>query len=165
MQYTEPMRLALAEAAQALQLGLLPVGCVIIDAAGQVIARAHKTSTGRLDHAETNAMRRLFGVQHNYRRGEGLTLLTTLEPCFMCFGMLSHCPVDTLVYATSDPYGGAAHIPTSSLPIRHRRQQLRVHRGVLQAEADDLFRQFLATTTEEFWRSGQAAELFRSNLA
>lgn len=152
------MRAALAEAARALDLGVMPVGAVMVYR-GAIVARAHKTmGSNHLDHAEINLMRALFQGDYAFERPE-MILYTTLEPCLMCYGTLRHCSIGRLVYALEDPYGGVSHLDDATLPPRHRTRGLTVTAGVLREEVRGLFRRFLATTEEPFWREGGARAL------
>ena len=104
----EFMRLALAEAEQALQAGEVPVGAVVVRG-GEVIASAHNGPVGLKDpsaHAEILALRRAAAAEANYRLA-GTTLYVTIEPCLMCAGALIHARVSRLVFGAPDPKGGA----------------------------------------------------------
>jgi tRNA(adenine34) deaminase len=139
------MRIALAEAQAAADLGETPVGAVIIDpATGQVVARAHNQPIGRNDptaHAEILALRAAAKAVGNYRLS-GLSLFVTLEPCAMCAGAISHARIGRLVFGADDEKGGAvAHGPRFfDQPTCHWRPA--VVRGVLGAESAALLRGF-----------------------
>lgn len=106
----DPMALALDLALQAAQRGEVPVGAVITDpASGAVIARAANAPIGLHDptaHAEILALRRAAEILGNYRL-TGLHLHVTLEPCAMCAGAISLARIGRVVFAASDPKGGA----------------------------------------------------------
>jgi tRNA(Arg) A34 adenosine deaminase TadA len=100
--------LELARAAAA--AGEAPIGCVIVDAAGNVVAEGANASIGAHDpsaHAEIVALRQAAAALGNYRLAPGLSLYVTLEPCAMCAGAIAHARVARLVYGASDPKGGA----------------------------------------------------------
>jgi tRNA(adenine34) deaminase len=102
------MELALAEAEAAMAHGDVPVGAVLVDAAGQVIGRGRNRREERGDptaHAELEALRASFG--DGWRR-EGTSLYVTLEPCPMCMGALLAARVQRLVFGASDIKAGAA---------------------------------------------------------
>ncbi|OLP58045.1 CMP deaminase [Xaviernesmea oryzae] len=148
---------ALAQASLALEAGIFPVGAVLATGEGQVIGRAHKTmASNHLDHAEMNLFRSVFVSPYSHQRGDGLTLYTTLEPCIMCFGTLLHLPISRLVYAMPDAYGGCAAVRLAPSPPRHAEREVDITGGVRLEEARTLFRQFLDTTEEGFWRKGGA---------
>ena len=103
------MHEALAEAQAAARRGEVPVGAVLVNAEGEIIARAHNAPIAIDDptaHAEILTIR--DGAYHlrNYRL-TGCTLYVTLEPCTMCAGAISNARIARLVYGASDPKGGA----------------------------------------------------------
>jgi tRNA(Arg) A34 adenosine deaminase TadA len=103
------MARALALAAAAAEAGEAPIGCVIVDAAGAVIAEGANAPIATRDptaHAEIVALRAAAQKLGNYRLGPDLTLYVTLEPCAMCAGAISHARIARLVYGASDPKGG-----------------------------------------------------------
>lgn len=103
------MARALALAAQAAEAGEAPIGCVIVDGAGEVIAEGANAPIAMHDptaHAEIVALRRAAAALENYRLKPGLTLYVTLEPCAMCAGAISNARINRLVYGASDPKGG-----------------------------------------------------------
>jgi len=102
------MRVALAMADEAQRRGEVPVGAVLVGADGE-IARACNAPIESSDptaHAEINALRAAGQKLGNYRF-PGTTLYVTLEPCTMCAGALVHARVETVVFGTREPKGGA----------------------------------------------------------
>lgn len=100
---------ALALAAEAAVAGEAPIGCVIVDEAGVVIAEGANAPIGAHDptaHAEIMALRAAARALQNYRLKPNLTLFVTLEPCAMCAGAISHARIARLVYGASDAKGG-----------------------------------------------------------
>ncbi|MEZ5996759.1 MAG: tRNA adenosine(34) deaminase TadA [Hyphomonadaceae bacterium] len=103
------MARALALAQEAGEAGEAPIGCVIVDGAGEVIAEGANAPIAASDptaHAEIVALRRAAAALQNYRLKPGLTLFVTLEPCAMCAGAISNARIARLVYGASDPKGG-----------------------------------------------------------
>ena len=101
------MQLALAEAKHGLDRNELPVGAVLADGSGAVVASACSSteSTGDfLAHGEMLAFREISG-RYPLRRRD-LILVTTLEPCMMCLGAAMSARVDTIVYALRAPSNG-----------------------------------------------------------
>ncbi len=95
--------------------GTIPVGAVITDGTGAVVARGrnriteeHEGSVAgtRLAHAEINALTQLPASS----RYVDHTIHSTLEPCLLCFGALSISRLGAIDYAASDPYAGACRI-------------------------------------------------------
>src|SRR5438067_2294248 len=100
MDHVGLMSQALALVNIAAQLGEVPVGCVIADSAGNVIARGHNRRELDEDptgHAEIIAMREAARIRGHWRLND-LTLVVTLEPCAMCAGAMVNARVGTLVY-------------------------------------------------------------------
>jgi tRNA(adenine34) deaminase len=103
------MRVALAEAALALEHGDVPVGAVVVHA-GEAIGVGHNERELRQDptaHAELIAVRaaaRRLGVW----RLLDTVLYVTLEPCPQCAGAIVLARVPRVVYGTRDPKAGAA---------------------------------------------------------
>ena len=104
------LQLALQQAQQASVLGEVPVGAVVVNAQGQILAQAHNRTLTDGDpsaHAEMLALRAAAQRAGNHRL-QGCTLYITLEPCAMCAGAILHARLQRVVYATSDPKTGAA---------------------------------------------------------
>lgn len=105
-----PMKRALELAREAAQAGEVPVGAVIVDPArGEIIAEGHNGPIGSHDptaHAEIVAMRHAAKALQNYRL-PGLELYVTLEPCAMCAGAISFARLSKVIFAATDPKGGA----------------------------------------------------------
>ncbi|MDD2466806.1 MAG: tRNA adenosine(34) deaminase TadA [Desulfobulbus sp.] len=103
------MRRALAQARLAASMGEVPVGAVVVDEQGRVLAEARNNCIEASDpsgHAEMWALRRAAASLGNYRL-PGVTLYVTLEPCPMCAALLVHARINRLVYGATDPKGGA----------------------------------------------------------
>jgi tRNA(adenine34) deaminase len=112
------MREALAEAvlAAASQAGVsqagstdVPVGAVVLDDAGTVIARGRNRREADGDptaHAEIVAIRAAALAVGGWRL-DGLTLVVTLEPCTMCAGAITAARLSRLVFGAPDPRAGA----------------------------------------------------------
>ena len=102
------MDLALVEAAAAAERGEVPVGAVVVDAAGGVVAAAGNRMVERRDptaHAELEAMRAAAALLGTPRLTT-CDLYVTLEPCPMCAQAISFFRLRRLYYAASDPKGG-----------------------------------------------------------
>jgi len=103
------MREALREAQASSERGEVPVGAVIVNADGQIIARTGNAPIAIIDptaHAEILAIRdAAYGID-NYRLN-GTTLYVTLEPCTMCAGAISNARIERVVYGAADAKGGA----------------------------------------------------------
>lgn len=108
--HDEAMRLALDEARAAAEQGDVPIGAVVLDPGGTVVAVDHNRREQRADptaHAEILALRTAARQAGSWRL-DGHTLVVTLEPCPMCAGAAVNARVATIVYGAADPKAGAA---------------------------------------------------------
>lgn len=147
------MELAIDEARKSLEKKLLPVGAVLV-VDNEVVGRAHKQQaySYHLDHAEMLLLRNYFQNKNLKRNKHHVSLYTTLEPCMMCIGTILHCPIDTIVYSTSDPYGGGCSIVhAQQLPVRHKDHPLEAIGGILEKKTRKLFKEFIEMNTGEFY--------------
>ena len=149
------MRLALAEAVTGWEAAAgqeagsaedVPVGAVILDEAGTVIARGRNRREIDHDptaHAEMVAIRQAAAALGNWRL-TGLTLVVTLEPCTMCAGAVTVARLARVVYGAEDPKGGAVGSLWDVLRDTRLNHRPEVIGGVLAAECGDLLRDFFA---------------------
>lgn len=140
----EWMARALELAKLAAEDGEVPVGALIVDADGELIAEGRNGPIGTNDptaHAEIQALRAAGSAVGNYRF-PGCTLFVTLEPCAMCAGAISHARIARVVYGATDPKGGAVESGPVLFgqPTLHHRPE--VTGGVLADDAADLLRSF-----------------------
>ena len=142
--YDAVMRVALEEAR--LSGADVPVGAVVLDASGAVIARAHNEREASGDptaHAEVLAVRAAAAVVGEWRLS-GCTLVVTLEPCPMCAGAIGLSRVDRVVFgAWNDEYGAAGSM-WDLLRDRRLTHRPEVVSGVLAEECSALVREFFA---------------------
>jgi tRNA(adenine34) deaminase len=149
------MRLALAEATRAGAGGAashsadpddVPVGAVILDEAGTVLARARNRRELDHDptaHAEIVAIRQAAAALRRWRMTD-LTLVVTLEPCTMCAGAVIAARLGRLVYGAEDPRAGAAGSLWDVLRDRRLNHHPEVIGGVLAGECGAVLRDFFA---------------------
>jgi len=103
------MRIALDLAAQASAKGEIPVGAVVVDSNGQIVAVAHNTTEASLNplgHAELLAIQSAAAAGGGWRLA-GCTLYVTLEPCPMCAGAILNARLARVVYGAGSPRIGA----------------------------------------------------------
>lgn len=101
--------LAIQEAQKAEALGEVPVGAVLVDAHGAVLASAHNrpiNTHNATAHAEIEVLKKAGQAVQNYRLPD-TTLYVTLEPCPMCAGAIVHARVARVVFAAKDLRTGA----------------------------------------------------------
>lgn len=140
------MREAIAEAKRAGDHGDVPIGCVLVDAAGNVIARAHNEREKTKDptaHAEIVALREASQKLGSWRL-DGVTAIVTLEPCAMCAGAFVHARVARVVYGCDDPKGGAVTTLFAIGQDPRLNHRFQVTRGVLEDECAALLKEFFA---------------------
>ncbi len=104
------MEMAIHQAGEAQALGEVPVGAVLVDAQGLVLAAAgnrRETWQDPTAHAELIVLRQAAQRLESWRLLE-TTLYVTLEPCVMCMGGIVLARIPTLVFGTRDPCAGAA---------------------------------------------------------
>ena len=138
------MQVAIEEARKAGERGEVPVGAVIVDEHGNVLAAAGNNCIFESDpsgHAEMVAMRTTGKKTGNYRL-LNTTMYVTIEPCVMCAGAMVHARVGRLVYGASDPKTGgvvSCYQIGGDSKLNH---QLNVEGGVMAAECAELLTSF-----------------------
>ena len=144
MRFNGHMETALEEARAAAERGEVPVGAVIVDPSGKVVARAGNRTRELADptgHAEILALRAACAAAGSERLPE-YTLYVTLEPCPMCASAISQARIARLYYGAADPKsGGVAHGPrVFSHPQSHHVPE--VYDGICSDEAEELLKEF-----------------------
>jgi len=142
--HADYMRIALEEARRAQQIDEVPVGAVLVDASGDLLATACNRTIANTDptaHAEILALRSAAEKLKNYRL-LNTTLYVTIEPCLMCMGAVVHARVARVVYGAPDPKWGAAgslyHFGLDPR-LNHRPE---VVAGVCETECRELIQEF-----------------------
>lgn len=138
------MRLALAEAERALATGDVPVGAVIVDAAGAVIATGRNEREATHDptaHAEVVAIRAATAARAEWRLPD-VTLVVTLEPCVLCAGAILAARIPRVVFGAWDEKAGAAGSVHDLLRDRRLQHRVEVVPDVLAEEGSALLRRF-----------------------
>jgi tRNA(adenine34) deaminase len=138
------MRAALAEAELAHASGDVPVGAVLLDADGSVLALARNEREKLHDptaHAEVLAIRRGAEARGDWRLTD-TTLVVTLEPCVLCAGAILSARIPRLVFGAWDAKAGAAGSVHELLRDRRLNHRVEVMGGVLEAESGALLTKF-----------------------
>jgi tRNA(adenine34) deaminase len=141
------MTAALVLARQSFDRGEIPVGAVVLDAAGEVIASAHNERESAHDptaHAEVVALRRAGAALGSWQLS-GATLVVTLEPCTMCAGALVLARVARLVFGAWDPKAGAVGSLWDVVRDRRLNHRPQVVGGVLADDSAALLTEFFAS--------------------
>jgi tRNA(adenine34) deaminase len=140
------MRRALALAAEAQIADEIPVGAVIIDSTGRIIAEGRNTREETHDptgHAEVEALRAAAASVGSWNL-EGHTLVVTLEPCLMCAGAILQARIGRVVFGAWDDKAGAAGSMYDVLRDRRLPYRAEVVGGVEADAATALLRDFFA---------------------
>lgn len=137
------MNEALSAAREAFAAGEIPVGCVILDGDGRLLARGRnrREQTGDATaHAEVEAIRTACAARGDWRLDD-CTLFVTLEPCPMCAGAILNARIGTVVYgareAKSGSLGSVVDLFAENYGFRPK-----VYGGVLREECAALLQQF-----------------------
>ncbi|WP_303036293.1 nucleoside deaminase [Duncaniella muris] len=134
------MRMALAEAREAMERDEVPIGAVIVSPRGMVIGRGHNLTEALADvsaHAEMQAITaaaQTLGGKYL----QNCTLYVTVEPCLMCAGTIGWAQIGRVVYGAADEKRGYRSF-TSRSPFHPRAT---VTSGVLGDECAELMRTF-----------------------
>ena len=115
---SEFMQIAINEAKNGYERDDFPVGAVLV-INGQLIgvsSNSNKTNLDWMSHAEASLLKKYSKEIKKYKKeGASIELYTTLEPCLMCLGTSFFSRVNRIVFACSDPNGGAAGLKAEHL--------------------------------------------------
>lgn len=136
------MNLALNEAKKAYQHDEVPIGCVLVDENGRVIARAYNRKEELEDisaHAEILALRKAAKKRANWRLNN-CSIYITLEPCLMCASAILQSRIKRVVFAAKEENSGAfgTHIDILSV----EKSPVFVVGGIKEKEAKELIQKF-----------------------
>ena len=136
------MRLAIAAAKQSGDD--VPIGAVILDSEGQVIATSANNREATSDpagHAEIVAIREAAAKLGDWRLTD-CTLVVTLEPCVMCAGAIQAARIPKVIFGAYDLAVGAAGSRYDLLRDEKLGQMVEVIGGVLEKECAELIERF-----------------------
>jgi HAD superfamily hydrolase (TIGR01509 family) len=136
------MREALAAAREGMAVGEAPIGCVVAEGQGRIVACGFNRlnqSRDRTAHAEIVALRAAAGKVPD--DAKDLILVSTLEPCVMCSGAAMEAAVDTIAFGLPAPAdGGTGRVQPPQSP---ESQMPRIVGDILAHESRALFEEFL----------------------
>lgn len=142
----EPIEIALEEACAAAERGEVPVGAVVTDGQGRVLARAGNRTEELRDasaHAEMLALRAAAAARGEPRL-PGCTLTVTLEPCPMCAQAASFFRIARVVFGAYDPKGGGVDHGARVFAAASCHHAPEVVGGVREGECGAVLRRFFA---------------------
>lgn len=137
------MEEALRAAQEALGMGEVPVGAVVV-LDNKVVGRGWNRNLRESDpsaHAEIVALRNAGATIGNHRL-VGCELFATIEPCAMCAGAMIHSRLKRLIYGADDPKAGAVHSVMQVLNHPQLNHKMEVRGGVLADRCADLLQEF-----------------------
>lgn len=143
---TTYMQYAIREAERALDVGEVPVGCVIIHE-GQIVGKAHNQRETLQDptaHAEILAITQAADHFGSWRL-EGAKLYVTLEPCPMCAGAIILARIAEVYFGATDPKAGCVGTLMNLLEDTRFNHNPRVTPGLLADECGALLTDFFRT--------------------
>ena len=149
MDFTKQMHLALDQAKKSEKE--VPVGAVVIDAAGNVIGLGHNKREQHSDassHAEIEAIRAAGEKLGDWRLTD-CTLVVTLEPCVMCAGAIVAARVSRVVFGAWDRRVGAAGSLYDILRDARLGKPVEVIGGIVEADCSALLNSFFFTQREQ----------------
>jgi len=139
-----PMERALIEAEAAGERGEVPVGAVIVDAEGELIAADGNRMRENLDptaHAEILVIREAARIREELRL-PSCDLYVTLEPCPMCAAAISFARIRRLYYGAGDPKGGAVDHGPRLFASSSSHHAPEVYDGIGEQRASALLKDF-----------------------
>jgi len=145
--YSASMRQALEQARLALEHGDVPIGAVLLDASGAVVATDHNRREELGDataHAEMLVLSAASRTAGDWRL-TGHTLVVTLEPCAMCAMAAVWARVDRIVYGTPDPNAGGSWSLYNIPQDRRLNHRIDLVAGVLAEESAALLEEFFSS--------------------
>ena len=137
---------ALEEAAKALERGEVPVGAVIVEKSGNIIARAGNETRARLDpsaHAEFLAIRQACTALKTERLVD-CDMYVTLEPCAMCAALIANARIRRIYFAASDPKSGGIQQGARVFDHEQTHHIPEIYPGIGEEKAVKLLRNFFA---------------------
>ena len=138
------MELAINEAIKAKEKQEVPVGAIIVDKNGNVIAKAHNLVETRNDatsHAEKLVIEKALKITGN-RYLNNYDIWVTLEPCIMCASLIKQTRIRRLYYGAEDRKGGAIDNGVRIFSICRSKAKLEVYAGFSAKKSEKLLKEF-----------------------
>tara|TARA_B110001452_G_scaffold93419_1_gene77113 strand:+ start:2798 stop:3256 length:459 start_codon:yes stop_codon:yes gene_type:complete len=138
------MNIAIEEAMKAKNKQEVPVGAVIVDDKGEVIAKAHnlvELNNNSTCHAEKLVIEKALHITGN-RFLNTYDLWVTLEPCIMCAGIIKQTRIRRLYFGAEDKKGGAIENGPQVLKKDEANGSIEIYSGFSQDESELLLKDF-----------------------
>lgn len=122
----------------------VPIGALVCDASGRVIAEGFNTRERDGDpagHAEINALREAAAARRSWNLS-GCTLVVNLEPCTMCAGAILNARISRVIFGAWDPKAGAGGSVRDVLRDSRLPHQVEVIGGILGKECEKYLKQW-----------------------
>ena len=138
------MKLAIKEAIKARKKQEVPVGAIIVDKNGNVIAKAHNLVETRNDatsHAEKLVIEKALKITGN-RYLNNYDIWVTLEPCIMCASIIKQTRIRRLYYGSEDKKGGAIDNGVRLFSNINSKSKLEIYSGFYASKSQKLLKEF-----------------------
>ena len=133
---------ALAQAKLALKKNEVPIGALVVDAHGNILARAYNKTEQKNDpaaHAELLAIQKACKKRKDWRLNNCM-IYVTLEPCLMCIGLIKLSRIEGVVFGAQSKLFGSGIADSAECPTYAR--TLKVIHGVREKESIALLQTF-----------------------
>ncbi len=155
------MQVALQYAANSLEKGEFPVGCVIV-LNDRIVSASGRIHTGgnvtEMDHTEIVALRNLLEKKEEGQMLSDVTVYSTMEPCLMCFSTLILNGVRKIVYGYEDVMGGGTNLSLKELNPLYNTMQVEIVKGVCRNQSLKLFQEFFKRPDNLYWKDSLLAQ-------
>ena len=134
---------ALEQAEKALEKDEVPIGAVIVDPEGKIVAKAYNLAHKKrcqTEHAEVRAIKKVCKKLGDWRL-DGYTIYVTLEPCSMCMGLIKLCRISKLVYGADSFLFGYRLDKNTDLNV-YKSSAMKIEKGIHADQAIGVLRRF-----------------------
>ena len=138
------MELALNEAIKADKKNEVPVGAIIVNKNGEIIAKAHnlvETNNNSTCHAEKLVIEKALEIIGS-RFLDDCDIWVTLEPCVMCAGLIKQTRIRRLYYGAEDKKGGAVDNGVRVFSNNEAQRSIEVYGGISSTKSEQLLKDF-----------------------
>lgn len=138
------MELALIEAIKADKKNEVPIGAIIVNNNGEIIAKAHnlvETNNNSTCHAEKLVIEKALEIIGS-RFLDDCDIWVTLEPCVMCAGLIKQTRIRRLYYGAEDKKGGAVDNGVRVFSNNKAQRSIEVYGGISSTKSEQLLKDF-----------------------